>query len=58
MTDANLMDADCVHEVTWWECPLCQAEIDEYFDRLKETDNESAISLLDIFDDNGMLKGE
>jgi hypothetical protein len=52
------MDANCVHEVTWWECPLCQAEIDEYFDRLQETDNESAISLLDIFDDNGMLKGE
>lgn len=25
MTDANLMDADCVHGNTWWECPECDA---------------------------------
>lgn len=25
MTDANLMDADCIHGVTWWECKECAA---------------------------------
>lgn len=29
MTDANLMDADCIHGNTWWECPECDAL---YFD--------------------------
>ena len=23
MTDASLMDADCIHGVTWWECRKC-----------------------------------
>lgn len=23
MTDANLMDADCIHSVTWYECDQC-----------------------------------
>lgn len=23
MTDANLMDADCVHGVAWYECEQC-----------------------------------
>jgi hypothetical protein len=23
MTDANLMDADCVHGVTWYDCSEC-----------------------------------
>lgn len=24
MTDANLMDADCIHGVVWWECQECE----------------------------------
>lgn len=27
MTDANLMDADCIHGNTWWGCPECDAEM-------------------------------
>lgn len=23
MTDADLVDADCIHGNTWWECPDC-----------------------------------
>lgn len=23
MTDANLMEADCIHGVTWYDCPEC-----------------------------------
>lgn len=23
MTDANLMDADCVHGITWYDCAVC-----------------------------------
>lgn len=23
MTDANLMDADCIHGVVWWDCAEC-----------------------------------
>ena len=26
MTDANLMDADCVHGQVWYECSQCQAD--------------------------------
>lgn len=24
MTDARLMDADCIHGVTWYECEECE----------------------------------
>ena len=24
MTDAYLMDADCIHGKTWWECDECE----------------------------------
>lgn len=24
MTDANLMDAKCIHGNTWWECTDCE----------------------------------
>ena len=27
MTDANLMDADCIHGNVWWECPICDNEL-------------------------------
>lgn len=23
MTDSNLMDANCIHGLTWWECDDC-----------------------------------
>lgn len=26
MTDANLMDADCLHGVVWYECKQCEEE--------------------------------
>lgn len=26
MTDAHLMDADCVHGRTWWECEVCASD--------------------------------
>lgn len=29
MTDAHLMDAHCIHGVTWWECVTCDAELAE-----------------------------
>jgi len=25
VTDAHLMDADCIHGKTWWECDECEA---------------------------------
>lgn len=25
MSDGYLMDADCIHGNTWWECPACDA---------------------------------
>jgi hypothetical protein len=25
MTDANLMDADCVHGIAWYDCKECEA---------------------------------
>lgn len=43
MTDANLMDADCIHGNTWWECPTCE-EMTEFFNPLtdqKETDEST-----------------
>jgi hypothetical protein len=27
MTDANLMDADCIHGVVWYECKQCEEEM-------------------------------
>jgi hypothetical protein len=27
MTDADLMDAECIHGNTWWECPTCGEEV-------------------------------
>lgn len=27
MTDASLMDADCIHGNTWWECQTCWDEV-------------------------------
>lgn len=27
MTDANLMEADCTHGITWYDCKECGAEI-------------------------------
>jgi hypothetical protein len=47
MTDANLMDADCIHGVTWWECDQCEqpaepppiaAEMAQY-DEMRRTDD-------------------
>ena len=29
MTDANLMDADCIHGIVWYECRVCEALLDE-----------------------------
>ena len=29
MTDAHLMDADCIHGNTWWECVECWADCPE-----------------------------
>jgi hypothetical protein len=26
MTDADLMDANCTHGLTWWECKECERE--------------------------------
>lgn len=34
MTDAHLMDADCVHGVTWWECETCGRELGELLDAM------------------------
>ena len=28
MTDANLMDAHCIHDKVWWECEICAEEIE------------------------------
>lgn len=35
MTDANLMDADCIHGNTWWECDIC-----EIMDKMEEAIND------------------
>lgn len=29
MTDANLMDANCVHGVVWYECDQCEDPTEE-----------------------------
>jgi len=29
MTDANLMEADCIHGVVWYECKQCEEEMDK-----------------------------
>lgn len=29
MTDAWLMEADCIHGVVWYECLLCEQDADE-----------------------------
>lgn len=38
MTDANLMDALCVHGNVWYECPPCDEETKKQFaeDELKD----------------------
>jgi hypothetical protein len=39
MTDANLMDANCVHGEVWYECQACEAEMQAFF--LTEQTGES-----------------
>lgn len=29
MTDAKLMDADCIHGVAWYECKVCEREMND-----------------------------
>lgn len=37
MTDANLMDAECIHGNVWYDCHECEKETQEYFGSLHET---------------------
>lgn len=46
MSDANLMDADCIHGETWWDCKTCDDELmalpDEYWDSLLADETAAA----------------
>lgn len=39
MTDASLMDANCIHGVVWFECKKCFENYDEDLKRLAELDD-------------------
>jgi hypothetical protein len=36
MTDANLMDANCIHGVAWYDCDECGLEMAEFMERAVE----------------------
>lgn len=40
MTDAYLMEADCIHGTTWYECKTCEKEMAEDLTKLEAKENE------------------
>jgi hypothetical protein len=38
VTDANLMDADCIHGTAWWDCTECWDELNEQLAHEEATD--------------------
>jgi hypothetical protein len=32
MTDANLMDANCIHGEVWYECKKCEADMNAFME--------------------------
>lgn len=41
MTDANLMDADCLHGNVWYECEICDRIDLEHFKQLQISEEEN-----------------
>ena len=51
MTDAWLMEADCIHGNTWFECPDCEALIDERdLLRVDDSDDIAAFEEAEAFE--------
>lgn len=42
MTDAHLMDADCIHGNPWWACPVCDEEDRVEAEARAQTEREAA----------------
>jgi phage shock protein A len=37
MTDAALMDAECIHGWVWWDCSTCSAEMSATLEAMSDT---------------------
>lgn len=35
MTDENLMDAECVHGIVWYDCEVCVEDMKRFFKELE-----------------------
>lgn len=41
MTDAHLMDADCIHGYVWWGCQICEDEAQDALEQLQAEEGGS-----------------